>query len=324
MTKSKTVVSIIVMAFNCLMVELGMAQEIHYSPKDSLQKEPSSRSPVKKRVSLFPRESGMVAAEVNIFIFKVKSETVATTPSDRSRTQIGIGEEVTCSIIPASIPASLTANWSENTGNGKVSPAMGTSTTFTASQSPSTSRVRVRVGGVECTLNFTVIAPNGILYSPDNADSPDYPRIPGPPNLFIGNGRYFPVTIQPTTVSFCNVEFRENKPGNNITWPDGTNDNGVSAGQPPFRVLQNNGGVSDHISGPLRPYNRLYNGSNYVTFTFAINVPLEYKNNLGAWTEFMSGIRNNHARFYTATGACALRAVGNNIQNSAYRGPWQN
>jgi len=252
---------------------------------------------------------------------RIKSETVSPIPDDRTRTTIGIGEEVTLWTDP-----SVSVTWSVTpAGGGSVYPPRGTSTTFTASKSPSVSTVHATIGTTDCTLVFTVIAPTGMKYSPDNADADGFPHTPGPPNNYIGNGRAFPITIQQTTVSFYNVDFQENKPGNDITWPDGTIENGVSAGDPDFHVGYNNGGISDNISSARRPYSRLFdpNTGKYVSFGYTINVPLEYKNQANIWTEFMAGNSNYHVKLFTDSGRCALRAVGNNTQESQYRGPWQ-
>jgi hypothetical protein len=248
----------------------------------------------------------------------IQSETQATIPNDRTRTKLGIGEEVTVS-------AAKTVTWSV-AGGGSVSPIGGKNTIFTASKSRSRPIVKATVGKNACILGFSVIAPNGMKYSADNADAGGWPHTLGPPNNFIGNGRAFPITIQPTTVSFYNVEFRENKPGNTIKWPDGTVEKKVSAGKPTFDVLYNNGGASDSITSGKRPYSRLFDPikKNYVQFTYTINVPLEYKNQIGKWTKFMAGKKNYHDKMFSAAGGCALKAVGNNTETSQYRGPWQN
>ena len=161
-----------------------------------------------------------------------------------------------------------------------------------------------------------------MTYDPDNANAPGWPHTPGPPDIYIGNGRKFPITIQPTTVSFYRTEFRENKPGESWEWPDDSSDS-APAGQPEFSVAENNNEASDTSATGTDIYLRLYDGDSYVAFSHDIRIPLEYKNQSGTWTQFKSGSQNKHTFLYTAAGGCALRPTCNNTQESDYRGPWQ-
>jgi len=251
---------------------------------------------------------------ITVKALEIRSETESTEPSDRSRTTLGLGEKVLCSVYP---PVSVTWEVDE----GSVLPDNGMNTDFTASKSPANSTVHAKIGTVDCTLDFEVIAPEGITYEPDDAWTDGFPLTNGPPNNFIGNGRKFPAIIQPTTVSFKGLEFRENKPGNTWTWPDLTPDS-TPKKEIDFIVDFGNH-VTDKVQAPPEPYSRLHDGTSYVGFDYMIDVPLEYRNEDGEWVEFMSASENRHQRIFTASGTCSLKVIGDNTQESDPKGPWQ-
>ncbi len=211
---------------------------------------------------------GTSSATCTVTVIKVETETVATTPADRTRTKIGIGEEVVCSIVP-----SMSVNCSV-TGGGTVSPTTGNSTTFTASKSPSSSTVHAQIARADCTVTFMVVAPDGMttsLASDGNLGSL------GTNN--IGAKSFFDCYVLPNDVSFYNVEFRENIPGEAYTWPDGTGGSRLSAIVPWGVAFDNK--TTDTVSSGLDPVARIFDGTNYVDFTYGVCVPEEYKNEAG-------------------------------------------
>jgi hypothetical protein len=123
---------------------------------------------------------------------------VATTPGDRARTVLGVGEEVRLGIAG---PASGPYAWSASAGS--VSNASGTSTTFTAPSNATTATVTLTLPGGQ-TLNraFTVLEPCGVdhadllsVYDMDTNES--------------GAGMYCRVYMGPTNVSFYRVQLME-------------------------------------------------------------------------------------------------------------------
>ncbi len=253
---------------------------------------------------------------ITVNALEIRSQTISPEPSDnRDRTTLGLGEQVLCSIYP-----SVTVDWSLE-GGGSVQPETGTYTIFTASKSPSYTVIHAEIEDVDCTLDFEAIPPEGMEYGPDNEWTDEYPHTDGPPNVFIGNGRYFPITILPTTVSFYGLEFRENLPGNNWTWPDGTSGS-IPSQKVPFSVnFGNHGG--DSVEAPPEPYSYLHDGNSYVAFSYFADVPLEYKNEIGVWVEFMSASENRHEVKFTSSGSCSLKVIADNTQESDAEGPWQ-
>jgi len=241
-------------------------------------------------------------------VFKVKSETVSPTPSDRSRTTIGIGEEVNLSTDPAT-----TVSWSV-TGGGSVSQTSGSSTKFTASKSPSNSTIRASVGSKVIELQFTVIAPTSIT-STKRADIGH--GAVGPPNNHIGSYTTYDITVNLTTVSFFWVELRENIPSHNWTWPNGDS-GGMSAQTPTWNVSFANYTIDNISSGPY-PIGKIHNGSNYVSFNYNVNWREEYKNEAGIWTEFVS----NESTLTEYRGTDQKSRQTHMGATGGWQGPWQ-
>jgi hypothetical protein len=127
----------------------------------------------------------------------LSSETVAKSPADRTRTKIGIGEEVDITVSPGE-----SVTWSV-TGGGKVSPTSGTKTRFTAHERVSTSTVTAtRSDGCKCTIVFTVIEPTNFTMKmrPGTKTHPS-----GRPQV-AWKGQIF---VHPNDVNFYRVEVRE-------------------------------------------------------------------------------------------------------------------
>lgn len=129
---------------------------------------------------------------------KIDSTTVATTPSDRTRKTIGVGEEVSLSFLPGNLsPVTWTLQ-----GSGTLSSYSGNQVVFTAPDSASTATIEASYKCVTCPITFTVVEPAsqsatifGATYS--------YP--PG----VQGAGMFLEVTVHPTNVSFEKVEIME-------------------------------------------------------------------------------------------------------------------
>jgi peptidoglycan hydrolase-like protein with peptidoglycan-binding domain len=121
----------------------------------------------------------------------ISSETVVTDPSPRTRTTIGVGEEVDMTHSAGSVP------WS--TSAGTLSAATGTTVRLTA---PDTAQT-VTVTAGTATKRFTVIAPNGIHMD----------RFPGTGIRHTHNqpdsGIQTRPFLLPDTVNFSNVQYRE-------------------------------------------------------------------------------------------------------------------
>jgi hypothetical protein len=242
---------------------------------------------------------------------KVVSKTVATTPADRTRKKIGIGEEVTVSTDPATAAAWTVA------GGGSLAPAAGNSTTFTASKSASKSTVKATVGTNAITADFDVVAPDGIKSTVSSNPSLG---TPGPPNNQIGSETIFDCTVQPATVSFYRVEFRENIPKDSWTWPDGTADsNGPKV--VPWTVGQNNK-TTDDVSSGILPIGRIFDGTKNVDFSVTIRVPEDFKDESGAWATWLPN-EVHFREFKGATQKARSTLKATNTESGTLQGPWK-
>jgi hypothetical protein len=251
---------------------------------------------------------------ITVTAFTIKSETVSPVPANRDRTILGLGEKVFCWTDPP-----ISVEWWIS-GGGTVNPTSGTSTTFTAMKcAVSYSTVVASSGTGYCTLDFTVIAPDGINVSPKEDVSLG---IPGPPNDKIGAESIFNCTVTPTTVSFKWAEFRENIPTDTWIWPDGTQQSDLLHFVP-WHVSYDNT-TTDTLSphGGLQPIGRIYDGSSYVNFNYTIHVPEEYKNEVNQWIPWFPS--ETHPREFRGSDQKA-RVILNatNSASGSWMGPWQ-
>ncbi len=86
----------------------------------------------------------------------ISSQTVATSPANRARKRIAVGEEVKLTVTPG--PAS----WSITSGAGTLNPSRGshTSVTYTAGDAAGSVTITASPSGCSCTITFTVVAPS--------------------------------------------------------------------------------------------------------------------------------------------------------------------
>jgi hypothetical protein len=133
----------------------------------------------------------------------------------------------------------------------------------------------------------------------------------------IGADTQYLVQILPTSVSFVNVQMRENiSPPVTNTWPDHSK----------FYVLATNawgfGGdclaaFEDEIAAPPLPKSKLYNGTNYVGFSYSLTWTNEYLNASSNWVPFATGQTTTQ---YRSDGSC--QETYQSIPGS-WQGPWQ-
>src|SRR5579872_1102523 len=127
----------------------------------------------------------------------ITSETVADIPFDRSRTTVGVGEQVVLTFSGAS------AHWSLSGGQGAIDP-VGKSVTYRASITPATETITATdlATSQSATITFEVIAPQAVADEfidgtlVHNHNEPD-----------IGMGVF--IYLQPDTVSFQFIDVKE-------------------------------------------------------------------------------------------------------------------
>jgi hypothetical protein len=212
-----------------------------------------------------------VNATKHIFL----STCFASTPTNRARTTLGVGEQVDLRFTPA---PPVPAGWVASAGG--VSPAVGTATTFTApSNGTPTLTVRANFPGASLTNTFTVVEPNGASANVTDVDCyNDLPKAAA--------GMYLRVVIGPTNVSLYRVQIMEvGQPATNVTgwfsvygapdhdsvhganqWYDLSHDNAW---------MQYGAPVNDHAWGGI--YNPPWSGQGWSGGSFTWQIPVKWK-----------------------------------------------
>jgi hypothetical protein len=168
----------------------------------------------------------------NATVFDVTTETVATVPADRARRTIGVGEQVVLKVVPTEFSADWTLS-----GDGWLSDTAGLQCTLLAYDRTSTPSVTATCGGQSVTVSFTVVEPADQTATKIGEDV--YP--PGTQ----GVGMSLAVTVNPTNVSFTNVEMHE------ILYRSGTSRSGYFVNVP----------WSELIHHPTKPWVPLVSGN---------------------------------------------------------------
>ena len=243
--------------------------------------------------------------------FRIDSETVATVPARRSRRLLGLGEEVTLRTEP-----SVTATWSVS-GGGTVSPATGSSITFTAPQDRATPVVQADAAGETATASFTVIRPHGLTSVVRTNTGPERTR-PGPPNNRMGARTIFDCTVLPVSVSFDFAHFRENIPRQEFTWPDGTTE---ARGADLVEWQSTNNVIDDAVSTGIHPIGNLSKNGKEENFYVHIAVPEEFRDDAGTWVPWLP--MEMHLREFIAGGKSRVTIEASDNVAGTWQGPWQ-
>jgi hypothetical protein len=206
------------------------------------------------------------------------TECTAAGNTNNNRTTIGIGEVVDFSGMPNN------TTWSIS-GAGTISSTNGGGTTFTASMSQGSATVTATIGSATIPTTLSIVAPN-LITVVSNLDWP-----PGTENTNgtqMGAETIYTDAIGQTSVSFYNAYFREN-PGApiSVTWPNGTNTiiNFIGATNP-WGVTCGSDTLQDEIAIPLVPISYIFNGTNYVDFSFSFTWTDQYRNETWTWADF--------------------------------------
>lgn len=140
---------------------------------------------------------GTSTKAIKVIVWEIISETVATSPTDRTRKTIGVGEEVNLSTNP-----SISITWSI-TGGGSISAVNGTKIKFTAGGRQSTSVVKGVKSSSNMSVSFSVLEPAEVTM--ERIISAGMEHINGKPTLRARLRIY----IKPTNVSFTHIAVRE-------------------------------------------------------------------------------------------------------------------
>jgi type VI secretion system secreted protein VgrG len=131
----------------------------------------------------------------------LSSETAATSPANRKRTKIGVGEDVVLTV------KGNPATWAITSGTGDLSPKTGTHSTivFTADDKAGSTTITATGSGCACvnTITFTVVRPASWTMKKKTGSGVKHTK--GHPDCgFLGV-----MYVHPNDVNFYNVETRE-------------------------------------------------------------------------------------------------------------------
>lgn len=154
-------------------------------------------------------------AENHTITHTIESETAVSSPSDRKRTKLGVGEEVTLTFL-----GGHKATWTLE-GEGKIDGGTAavpgkTTVTYTAPEDPTPTTPEAKpakitakcdeAGGGDDDIEFTVVAPNGVKMEIHNVASATFVKQTNP---------YFKISYQadtyllPDDVNFKHVKIKE-------------------------------------------------------------------------------------------------------------------
>lgn len=205
----------------------------------------------------------------------ITSRTVATTPPNRARTRVGVGEQVVLTVTPGP------ANWSV-VGQGTVSPPTGTTVTFTAADRGGTATIRAQRGTSRCSVVFTVVEPSGVVMQRHPGSGIRHQQ--NRPDSGLQTDIYF----TPDNVSFQNVLYHElDVPAvaTGVYAPF----NGVGHSPNPAPLSVN--GVVPGLGSKVNGIDNIYSGDPGTPAPFApgsitFDIPYEFKVGTGAFKRF--------------------------------------
>lgn len=132
-------------------------------------------------------------------IYGLLSETVASIPSDRTRTVLGVGEEVNVALVPLESQA----KWSISGGAGEISPDCGYAVCVKAPASATVFDVQCSIKELTLVLRFSVVEPTGVMKATFHKE------VDIPMGVSGAGMQLYPVYVAPTNVSFYNVKCME-------------------------------------------------------------------------------------------------------------------
>ena len=140
---------------------------------------------------------GTSTKAIKVVVWEIISETEVTSPADRTRKTVGVGEIVNLSTNP-----SISITWSI-TGGGNISAVEGTRIKFTAGGRQSTSVIKGIKSSSNKSIVFSVLEPTGVTM--EQIVSAGIEHINGKPTL----AALLRIYVKPTNVSFTHIAVGE-------------------------------------------------------------------------------------------------------------------
>ena len=138
----------------------------------------------------------------DLYIALMISETVATLPTDRIRKKLGVGEDVTLTLTPSSLPSPTWA-LAGTPGTSTLNPLAGITSLLTAGERACTPTTEATINGVTVKIEFEVVEPSGVIMEQEAGTGVKH--VNGVPSAGFKGRPY----ITPNDVSFTKIEVRE-------------------------------------------------------------------------------------------------------------------
>jgi hypothetical protein len=274
--------------------------------------------------------------EITICNASIRSQTIATSPADRARLKIGVGEEVelTASQGPAT--------WQVTSGVGTLSPSEGTHQTVTFTAGENAGDVTITATGSPCvsTITFNVVEPSDftmirkpgtrVLHGGYNGSTNTFLNIIRPDCGWLGN-----ILVHPNDVNFYRLRIRE-RDSRSVTTGSlhiplynnqlhGNYSSGYSPWFPLGRHQDSRGsllassGIVDKIYINCIP-SIFGNGPTFSPGTLQYDIVWQWKVGGNGTPRNFPTIRQHHT--LTANGTCTSNKAGNS-ESAAYNSPLQ-
>ena len=165
------------------------------------------------------------------------------------------------------------------------------------------------------SINFTVIAPGGDVYTKD--DDLEMWTSWSSGTKYLGAGTDYYILVYPVSVSFSNADIYENfGAGQTGTWPDGSSFPFPSGYSGPVSPNSDNM-LGDTVYGGLFNSNKLWTGTQWQNYNPSFPIAIQYAAEVGYRT--YNAVTADHSYYHSdRTASVAIDGVSGGTQ-----GPWQ-
>lgn len=223
-------------------------------------------------------------------------DCIAKGDTNLDRTTLGLGEIVHLNGMPDS------TIWSLN-GDGTISGTNGSAVDYIAPLHSTKATVYAKVASAQpLSVSFDVVKPDSVVVDGFWLDVPWHLGTESTSGTQMGAETYYLVTITPKNVSFAHVNFRETLQPLTIIWPNGSTN--------VVRIRATTNSISfpcgfssqDDITVGLKPISLLFNGTNYLDFSYSSSWTDQYLDDAANWIDFASLSRT--AKFRASDKKC--------------------
>jgi len=231
-------------------------------------------------------------------VIQLATQTVATSPTDRTRKKVGVGEQVTLTLQSSSVLSPV--SWSIS-GSGTLSATSGNPVTFTAHERASSPTITATYATKPYTVTFNVLEPSGQIIEQEPGTGVWH--IQGTVSCgFIGRAY-----VQPTDVSFQYIEVREGTVNGSATGYLSPKANETHSAGDWITVGALTTGKGSRVGATDTISSGTYTWTPYGDGTFSWNIPRYFRVGTGTEKQFMTVV---HLEVTDATGKLTISKGG--------------